>query len=77
MTKADLIEQIAEKSGFTGKDVRIIVEGFLQGIRNCLVEGNHLEIRGFGTFKVKNHKTRKARNPKTGKEVMVPSRKKG
>jgi nucleoid DNA-binding protein len=40
------------------------------------VEGKHLEIRGFGTFKVKNHKARKARNPKTGDTVQVPARKK-
>ena len=59
MTKADLIEQITQKNGFTGKDVRIIVEGFLEEVKDCLVEGNHLEIRGFGTFKVKNHKARK------------------
>ncbi len=76
MTKADIFELIVEKSGFTGKDVRIIVEGFLQEIRNCLVEGKHLEIRGLGTFKVKNYKARKARNPKTGQEVHVPAMKK-
>ena len=76
MTKADLIEQITQKNGFTGKDVRIIVEGFLEEVKDCLVEGNHLEIRGFGTFKVKNHKARKARNPKTGQEVHVPAMKK-
>ena len=76
MTKADLIEQITQKNGFTGKDVRIIVEGFLEEVKNCLVEGNHLEIRGFGTFKVKNHKARKTRNPKTGDTVQIPARKK-
>ena len=53
-----------------------MVEQFLEDVKNCLVEGNHLEIRGFGTFKVKNHKARKARNPKTGQEVVVPARKK-
>ena len=76
MTKADIIELIVEKNGFTGKDARIIVEGFLQEVKNCLVEGKTLEIRGFGTFKVKNHKARKARNPKTNTEVHVPARKK-
>ena len=48
------------------KDVKIVVDLFLEDVKECLVEGNHLEIRGFGTFKVKNHKARKARNPKTG-----------
>jgi len=76
MTKADIIELIAERTGFTSKDARIVVEQFLEEVKNCLAKGNHLEIRGFGTFKVKNHKARKARNPKTNEEVHVPSRKK-
>jgi len=76
MTKADIIELVAEKSGNTVKDVKVVIEQFLEEVKNCLVEGKHLEIRGFGTFKVKNHKARKARNPKTGQEVVVPARKK-
>lgn len=73
MTKADIAELIAEKTGFTNKDVKVVIEQFLEEVKNCLVEGKHLEIRGFGTFKVKNHRARKARNPKTGQEVHVPS----
>ena len=76
MTKADIVELVAEKTGLTMKDVKIVVELFLDEVKNCLAEGKHLEIRGFGTFKVKNHKARKARNPKTGQEVLVPARKK-
>jgi len=76
MTKADIVELVAEKTGLTLKDIKIVVELFLEEVKNCLVEGNHLEIRGFGTFKVKNHKARKARNPKTGQEVHVPAMKK-
>lgn len=76
MTKADIVELVAEKTGLTMKDVKMVVDLFLEDVKEYLVEGNHLEIRGFGTFKVKNHKARKARNPKTGQEVMVPARKK-
>ena len=76
MTKADIVELVAEKSGNTVKDAKVVVEQFLEEVKNCLVEGNHLEIRGFGTFKVKNHKARKARNPKTGDTVQVPATKK-
>ncbi len=76
MTKADIAELIAEKTDFTIKDVKVVIEQFLEEVKNCLVEGKHLEIRGFGTFKVKNHRARKARNPKTGQEVVVPARKK-
>lgn len=76
MTKADIVEIIAEKTGFTAKDVKLMVEQFLEEVKNCLKESKHLEIRGFGTFKVKNHKARKARNPKTNQEVIVPAKKK-
>ncbi|HUU26916.1 MAG TPA: HU family DNA-binding protein [archaeon] len=76
MTKADIVELIAEKTGFTIKDVKIVVEYFLDEIKSCLTENKHLEIRGFGTFKVKHHKSRKARNPRTNVEVFVPARKK-
>ena len=76
MTKADIAELIAEKTGFTVKDTKIVLEQFLEEVKDCLVEGKHLEIRGFGTFRVKNHRARKARNPKTGEEVVVHARKK-
>ena len=76
MTKADVFDLVAEKTGFTAKDVKLIVEKFLEEVKSCLAEGHHLEIRGFGTFKVKNHKARKARNPKTNEEVRVPAKKK-
>jgi nucleoid DNA-binding protein len=76
MTKADIVELIAEKTGFTIKDIKIVVEDFLDEVKGALAEGKHIEIRGFGTFKVKNHKARKARNPRTNQEVHVPARKK-
>ena len=60
MTKADIVEIIAEKTGFTAKDVKLMVEQFLDEIKNCLRENKHLEIRGFGTFKVKNHKAKRS-----------------
>jgi nucleoid DNA-binding protein len=76
MTKADIVELIAEKTGFTIRDIKIVVENFLDEVKGALAEGKHIEIRGFGTFKVKNHKARKARNPRTNREVHVPARKK-
>jgi len=76
MTKADIVELIAEKTGFTIKDIKVVVEGFIDEIKDALTEEQHIEIRGFGTFKVKKHKQRKARNPRTNREVMVPARKK-
>jgi len=75
MTKADLVERVADKTGLTRTDVMVVVENFLEQIKKSLEEGQNIEIRGFGTFKVKARKARKARNPRTGEEVPVPDRK--
>ncbi len=74
MTKADIVEDIAQRTGLTKKEVGETVDLFLRKIGDLLVEGQHLEIRGFGTFKVKERKERMARNPRTGDAVPVPPR---
>ncbi len=75
MTKADLVEQLAEKTGLTRTDVAVVVDSFLDTIKKTMEDGNNIEIRGFGTFKIKLRKARKARNPRTGDVVPVPDRK--
>jgi nucleoid DNA-binding protein len=75
MTKADLVETVVEKTGLTRTDVAVVVDKFLGTIKEALESGNNIEIRGFGTFKIKQRKARKARNPRTGEEVAVPDRK--
>ena len=75
MTKADLVDEIAQITGLTKKDVAQTVDEFLEGVCRALVMGKHIEIRGFGTFKVKERKPRIARNPRTGDQVPVPERK--
>jgi nucleoid DNA-binding protein len=75
MTKADLVEKVAEKTGLTRTDVAVVVDGFLEAIKISMEQGQNIEIRGFGTFKIKQRKARKARNPRTGDEVPVPDRK--
>ena len=76
MTKADLVEQVAEAigPGITKKDCALVVDGFLNAVKLALANGDDIEIRGFGTFKVRKRKTRVARNPRTGDPVRVPSR---
>jgi len=76
MTKADLVEQVAEAigPGITKKDCALVVDGFLNAVKLALADGENIEIRGFGTFKVRNRKSRMARNPRTGDPVEVPSR---
>ncbi len=75
MTKADLVEQVAEKTGLTRTDVAATVDAFLDAVKRSLENGANIEIRGFGTFKIKPRKARKARNPRTGDVVPVPDRK--
>lgn len=75
MTKADLVEQVAEKTGLTRTDVAATVDAFLDAVKRALESGSNIEIRGFGTFKIKPRKARKARNPRTGEVVPVPDRK--
>lgn len=76
MTKADLVEQVAEAigPGVTKKDCALVVDGFLNAVKQALAQGENIEIRGFGTFKVRERKTRMARNPRTGDSVKVPAR---
>jgi integration host factor subunit beta len=76
MTKADLVEQVTEAigPGITKKDCALVVDGFLNAVKLALAQGENIEIRGFGTFKVRKRKTRMARNPRTGDSVEVPAR---
>ena len=76
MTKADLVEQVSEAigPGITKKDCALVVDGFLNAMKEAMAAGENIEIRGFGTFKVRERKTRVARNPRTGDTVEVPSR---
>ncbi|MEK6540308.1 MAG: integration host factor subunit beta [Deltaproteobacteria bacterium] len=76
MTKSDLIEKISEKvKNFTKRDVEIIVDKIFDSIKDGLVSGDKIEIRGFGSFKVKEHGARKGRNPKTGEAIDIPAKK--
>ena len=76
MTKADLVEQVADAigPGVTKRDCALVVDGFINAVKQALVQGDSIEIRGFGTFSVREHKARTARNPKTGEPVKVPAR---
>ncbi len=74
MTKADLVKIISENTGIIRKDVAVVVDAFLQAVKDSLIKGNHIEIRGFGTYKLKTRKPRVGRNPKTDQKVPVPER---
>ena len=80
MTKADLVEnvtaRIAQTAGPTisKKDCARVVDAFLDAIKEALQEQKNIEVRGFGTFKIRQRKTRMARNPRTGSPVEVSAR---
>lgn len=72
MTKADIVDKVAIGTGLTKLETEAIIEGFFKTVIDALREGKGIEIRGFGTYKVKKKRARQARNPKTGEQVFVP-----
>lgn len=75
MTKNDMVLNIAKVMRLRHCDVKRIVQMTLDGIIEVLKTEGRLELRNFGVFEVRTRKPRKARNPRTGEVVMVPTRK--
>ena len=71
MTKADIVDVIASATGLTKVETEAVVDGFITTVIGAMKDGRNIEIRGFGSFKVKKRKGRVARNPRTGAQVMV------
>ena len=76
MTKAELVEQGADAVGpsVTKRECGLMVDAFLDALKDALARGDGIELRGFGTFKVRHRKARTGRNPRTGETVEVPAR---
>ena len=74
MTKADIVEHIATKTGLTKTDTSLVLEGIIETLKDALVAGQTVEIRGFGTFRIRPRAARRARNPRTGDPVDIPPR---
>jgi integration host factor subunit beta len=75
MTKADLIEEVSRIAEMTRRDSEVIVETIFESIIGSLHKGDKIEIRGFGSFRTRQRKSRVGRNPKTGERVEVPAKK--
>ncbi|MGH9470159.1 MAG: HU family DNA-binding protein [Terriglobia bacterium] len=75
MTKADLIDEISRAAEMSRKDSEVIVESVFDSIIRSLRAGEKIEIRGFGSFRTRERKSRVGRNPKTGARVEVPAKK--
>ncbi len=71
ITKKDIVEDISLRTGMTQVETKTIIECFLDSLVKGLMQGNNVEIRGFGRFKLKERKERTARNPRTGESVTV------
>ena len=74
MTKAALIEEVSRVSDLTKKHSEVIVDTVFRSIIAALQRGEKIELRGFGSFRLRQREPRKGRNPKTGDRVDVPSK---
>lgn len=75
MTKADLVEEVTKLGDLTRRDSEVIVETIFDSVIGALRSGDKIEIRGFGSFRIRQRKPRIGRNPKTGTRVEVPAKK--
>ena len=76
MTKSELIEQLTnDNPGLNKRESELIVNTIFDSIGQALVEGDRVEIRGFGSFTVRERDAREARNPKSGDIVQIPAKK--
>jgi DNA-binding protein HU-beta len=75
MTKTDLIDKVAEKSGLTKRDSQKALEAFVAATTEALRKGDKIQLVGFGSFEVHKREARKGRNPQTGAEIKISARK--
>ena len=74
MTKAEIVEQIYERVGFSKKEAAELVEKVFEIMKETLAEGEKVKISGFGNFVVREKNARKGRNPQTGQEILLDAR---
>ncbi len=72
VTKADLIEELSKVASLTKKQSEAIVNTVFDSIPEALAKGDKVELRGFGSFRIRRRKARRGRNPKTGTTLGVP-----
>lgn len=75
MTKSDLIEVMSSRiQDVKKKDLEIIINNIFENMKDALAKDDKVEIRGFGSFKVKKRQARSGRNPKTGKKINISAK---
>lgn len=73
MRKADIIQEIANKTGIAKVDILVTLEAFFQEVKQTVYEGENVSIRGFGTFTTQLRKAKLGRNIKANTEVHIPA----
>ena len=71
MNKSELVKVLAEKSKISVEDAEMVVQSLISGMKEALVSGGNVEIRGFGSFKMKHYEGYQGRNPRTGDLIDV------
>ena len=74
MTKAELVDAVSKVSDLTRKHSEVIVDAVFSSIIDALHKGEKIELRGFGSFRVRRRDSRTGRNPKTGAGVLMPAK---
>ncbi|MEC0181811.1 HU family DNA-binding protein [Paenibacillus peoriae] len=75
MNKTDLINQVAESTELSKKDVTKAIDAVFEAISGALQNGDKVQLVGFGNFEVRERSARKGRNPQTGEEIEIPASK--
>lgn len=75
MTKSQLIDNVAQKTGLKKKEAEASVNAFIESLEEALVKGEKVQLVGFGTFEVKERAARTGRNPQTKKTITIPASK--
>jgi DNA-binding protein HU-beta len=74
MTKAELINEVAEKTDLAKNQVTSVIDTLLESIKSELQKGNKVQLIPFGSFETRKRKAREGRNPKTGEKLMIAAR---
>mmetsp|Transcript_22503 Transcript_22503/g.31313 ORF Transcript_22503/g.31313 Transcript_22503/m.31313 type:complete len:139 (-) Transcript_22503:259-675(-) len=75
LSKKELVERVAETTGYNKDDVGVVIEGMIDEITNTVAEGEKVTLFGFGTFECRERKARAGRNPQTGEALQIPASK--
>ena len=77
MTKAQFVEALSQQLDHSKQESERVLDAVLKIVTDALKQGEKVDLRGFGTFKIRESKARQARNPRTGEAVAVPAKKIG